>query len=305
MKINADFTTKFASLNFDPTKYVVSPAMGVNRFMIDRVGNEKARATTIVEYKPNSKFPQHTHIGGEEFLVLKGTFKDQYGVFPAGTYVRNPVGTKHSPWVDDDGCVIFVKLLQMTDTKYETQIPEGQSLHVFYDKKDDDDDVDEQKFKKVSCEYGKFLEMYSNPTTGEVVTMNWLEPNKEFPPSELSVSGGEELFILGGSLELERVEDGQSEPEAGRTETYTEWGWLRFPPSKATTTTNGDNGPVRRNTATSITSDSSIKQSDYYKIKSGPDGAQVYRKCGHLTQEALSYEKIQIDPETEEVIVSS
>eukprot|EP00797_Seminavis_robusta_P017133 Sro2559_g331280.1 Factor ChrR (124) ;mRNA; f:12829-13200 len=83
--------------------------------MLDRVGEEKARATTIVEYSPNSKFPKHTHIGGEEFLVLKGTFKDQHGAFPAGTYVRNPIGSEHAPWVDGDGCTIMVKLLQVRD----------------------------------------------------------------------------------------------------------------------------------------------------------------------------------------------
>ena len=83
MKINANFRL-FAASNFDATKYIASPAYGVNRFMLDRVGEEKARATTIVEYKPNSKFPEHTHIGGEEFLVLEGTFKDQFGEFAAG-----------------------------------------------------------------------------------------------------------------------------------------------------------------------------------------------------------------------------
>ena len=72
MKINANFRA-FAATNFDPAKYIASPAYGVNRFMLDRVGNEKARATTIVAYEPNSKFPEHTHIGGEEFLVLEGT----------------------------------------------------------------------------------------------------------------------------------------------------------------------------------------------------------------------------------------
>ena len=40
--------------------------------MLDRIGTEKARATTIVEFQPNSKFPEHEHVGGEEFLVLKG-----------------------------------------------------------------------------------------------------------------------------------------------------------------------------------------------------------------------------------------
>ena len=112
MKINANFRL-FAATNFDKSKYIASPAYGVNRFMLDRVGEEKARATTIVEYQPNSSFPKHTHIGGEEFLVLKGTFKDQLGSFPEGTYVRNPIGSQHEPWVDEDGCTIMVKLLQV------------------------------------------------------------------------------------------------------------------------------------------------------------------------------------------------
>ena len=56
MKINANFRA-FAAVKFDASKYIESPAYGVNRFMLDRIGDEKARATTIVEYKPNSKFP--------------------------------------------------------------------------------------------------------------------------------------------------------------------------------------------------------------------------------------------------------
>jgi hypothetical protein len=62
------------------------------------------------------KFPKHEHIGGEQFLVLEGTFKDQFGEYSAGSYVRNPIGSAHAPWVDDDGCTIMVKLLQMADT---------------------------------------------------------------------------------------------------------------------------------------------------------------------------------------------
>ena len=53
MKIHANFRL-FAATNFDATKYIASPAYGVNRFLLDRIGNEKARATTIVEYKANS-----------------------------------------------------------------------------------------------------------------------------------------------------------------------------------------------------------------------------------------------------------
>jgi hypothetical protein len=53
MKINANFQ-RFAACHFDAVKYIPSPSYGVNRFMLDRIGNEKARATTIVQYQPNS-----------------------------------------------------------------------------------------------------------------------------------------------------------------------------------------------------------------------------------------------------------
>ena len=91
--------------------WVPSPAKGVDRRMLFRIGEEKARATSIVRYTPDSQFARHGHPGGEEFLVLEGVFQDETGDFPAGTYVRNPPGTGHAPR-SETGCVIFVKLWQ-------------------------------------------------------------------------------------------------------------------------------------------------------------------------------------------------
>ena len=54
--------------------WIKSPAAGVDRKMLDRIGEEVARATTIVRYLPNSQFPPHVHTGGEEFIVLDGIF---------------------------------------------------------------------------------------------------------------------------------------------------------------------------------------------------------------------------------------
>ena len=91
---------------------------GVERRMLDRIGGEIARATTIVRYAANSHFSEHCHTGGEEFIVLEGIFQDENGDYPAGTYVRNPPTTNHSPR-SDQGCTIFVKLWQfdMQDRK--------------------------------------------------------------------------------------------------------------------------------------------------------------------------------------------
>ncbi|QYJ07752.1 cupin domain-containing protein [Qipengyuania flava] len=110
MRINADFD-KPAQAHPAAMEWIASPMAGVERKMLDRVGEELARATSLVRYAPGSHFSEHTHSGGEEFLVLEGTFSDQTGDFPAGTYVRNPIGTRHTPH-SDPGCVIFVKLHQ-------------------------------------------------------------------------------------------------------------------------------------------------------------------------------------------------
>lgn len=91
--------------------WIASPTAGVERRMLFRIGEEKARATSIVRYAPRSHFPRHTHPGGEEFLVLEGVFEDETGQYPAGSYVRNPPGSAHAPG-STDGCIIFVKLWQ-------------------------------------------------------------------------------------------------------------------------------------------------------------------------------------------------
>jgi anti-sigma factor ChrR (cupin superfamily) len=85
---------------------------GVERMMLDRIGDEVARATSLVRYAPGSVFSEHVHSGGEEFIVLEGEFGDEHHSYSTGTYVRNPIGTSHTPSVGEQGCVILVKLHQ-------------------------------------------------------------------------------------------------------------------------------------------------------------------------------------------------
>jgi hypothetical protein len=110
MELNADFSRR-AAVHAARLDWAPSPIAGVDRRMLDRVGAEVARATSIVRYAPNSRFSPHTHGGGEEFLVLDGVFSDEHGDFPAGSYVRNPPTSSHTPG-SVPGCVIFVKLWQ-------------------------------------------------------------------------------------------------------------------------------------------------------------------------------------------------
>lgn len=110
MRINADFDQRVVIRPGD-IAWQPSPMPGVERRMLDRIGAEVARATSIVRYAPQSRFARHVHGGGEEFLVLDGVFSDEHGDYPAGTYVRNPIGTAHSPH-SAEGCTILVKLHQ-------------------------------------------------------------------------------------------------------------------------------------------------------------------------------------------------
>ena len=89
--IYADFGERALVLPDDYT-WVPSPMAGVERMMLDRIGDEVARATSLVRYAPNSEFSPHKHGGGEEFLVLEGTFADEHGTYPAGTLCAIPLG---------------------------------------------------------------------------------------------------------------------------------------------------------------------------------------------------------------------
>ena len=110
MELNAEFSERVV-VHSDQIDWVASPMVGVDRRMLDRIGGEVARATTIVRYAPNSVFSEHTHTGGEEFIVLDGVFSDEHGDYPVGSYIRNPPTSAHTPG-SEPGCSIFVKLWQ-------------------------------------------------------------------------------------------------------------------------------------------------------------------------------------------------
>jgi quercetin dioxygenase-like cupin family protein len=119
MELNADFSKRVA-VHAAQLRWTPSPMPGVERRMLDRIGDEVARATSIVRYAPNSHFSPHVHDEGEEFLVLEGVFQDEHGDFPAGSYIRNPPQSRHTPG-SETGCVLFVKLRQF-DPADRTQV---------------------------------------------------------------------------------------------------------------------------------------------------------------------------------------
>jgi anti-sigma factor ChrR (cupin superfamily) len=151
---------------------------GVERMMLDRIGDEVARATSLVRYAPNSKFPAHVHNGGEEFFVLQGEFGDEHQVYPAGTYVRNPIGSQHSPRVGPMGCVIFVKL---------QQFDRDDDAHVV---------IDTHNAVWPPQDPTGFEEMVLHRFRSEQVSLFRWAPNTRY--GEHTHHGGEEIFVIDG-----------------------------------------------------------------------------------------------------------
>ena len=191
MELTADFSQRVV-VHSDQLDWVASPMPGVDRRMLDRIGGEVARATTIVRYAPASKFSAHTHTGGEEFIVLDGVFQDEHGDFPAGTYVRNPPTSQHTPG-SDPGCTIFVKLWQF-------------------------DMDDRTQFRKTMAEE------LATPSNGvatadlhrddhEHVTYSHLAPDAAFSNSDV---GGIEVLVIDGAI-------------AEGDDTLGKGAWLRLP----------------------------------------------------------------------------
>ncbi|MEX2497135.1 MAG: cupin domain-containing protein [Woeseia sp.] len=213
MRINADFSQRVVVLPED-YGWVASPMPGVERMMLDRIGDEVARATSLVRYGPNSTFAPHVHGGGEEFLVLEGKFGDEHKTYPAGTYVRNPIGSSHSPRVGDSGSTIFVKLHQ-------------------FDPEDDASVV-------VDTRNAEWLPWLSQGSPGiEIVPLHQFRKERvllmrwapDTPWSEHSHDGGEEVFVIEGSFS----------DEHGR---YPAGTWLRYPDGSNHNAFTGSEGAV-------------------------------------------------------------
>lgn len=177
--INADFAQRVV-IDTNDLPWTPSPQAGVERRLLDRIGDEVARATSLVRYAPASTFPTHSHDLGEEFLVLEGVFSDEHGDYPAGTYVRNPPGSSHAPRTQP-GCIILVKLRQMPPIQVDRVVV---------------DTTTARWAEGAAAGFGQLL-LYVSDTTGEHVALERLKAGASAPPVE---PGGEEIFVLSGQL---------------------------------------------------------------------------------------------------------
>jgi len=176
-----------------------SQAGGVYRKMIEREGTEKvARATTIVRFDPDQAFPRHTHAGGEEFLVLDGVWRDDYGAFPKYSYVRNYIGSGHTPSIGKEGCVILVKLRQMSLQSKDEPEHKAWGPHAFEGRRAADGVAEEKLFSS---------------TLEQTAVQTW-PANSSF---DVTIpKHGAEIFVVDGSFSSELGE-------------HDCWSWARIP----------------------------------------------------------------------------
>jgi len=193
MNINIDYSKRVV-INHHDLPWIKSPDLGVERRMLERMGDEVAKATSIVRYQPDSKFQRHTHEFGEEIFVLDGIFSDETGSYSAGTYIMNPPGSSHAPFTET-GCTLFVKLRylgsdqvdrEVVDTKtapwYQGMVP---GLHVM-----------------------PLMKQGGGSTLVQWAPQTYFNPHRHY--------GGEEIFVV----------DGVFEDENGR---YPSGSWIRSP----------------------------------------------------------------------------
>lgn len=96
--------TDFASLVWEPSGY---PGVSLHWLRQDEA---TGTCTAFVKIAPGRSYVAHRHRGGEECLVLQGSFRDRWGEYRAGDFVYYPAGSIHYDFqaLEDEECVLFV-----------------------------------------------------------------------------------------------------------------------------------------------------------------------------------------------------
>lgn len=165
-------------INTAEMEWEASPMPGVWRKPLAREAAEHGHTTSVVRYDAGSAFSSHLHPKGEEILVLDGVFSDELGDYPAGTYIRNPPASGHSPF-SEAGCVLLVKLDQFDPEDKETLR------------------IDTNSDAWLPAE-GKLEIMPLYDFESESVAMIKWPPNARLRSHQHY--GGEEVFVLSGTL---------------------------------------------------------------------------------------------------------
>ncbi len=193
MNLHDDYSQRIV-LNHNDLPWMPSPEAGVQRRMLDRRGDEVARATSIVRYEPGAKFAAHTHDLGEEIFVLEGVFSDETGDYPAGNYIMNPPGSSHAPF-SKTSCLLFVKLRHLGPDQQHREVIDTTRTHWLQGLVPGLKDM-------------PLMQQGTGSTLVRWAPQTFFNPHRHF--------GGEEIFVV----------EGVFEDEHGR---YPQGSWIRSP----------------------------------------------------------------------------
>ena len=193
MNIHSDYSKRVV-LNHHDLPWVASPSPGVERRMLERQGDELAKATSIVRYQAGARFPSHAHEFGEEIFVLSGKFSDETGDYPAGTYIMNPPGSSHAPF-SEHGCTLLVKLRHLGADQVEREIIDTNSAPWY-------------QGMVPGLQVMPLMRQGSGSTLVRWAPQTYFNPHQHY--------GGEEIFVV----------EGVFEDEHGR---YPAGSWIRSP----------------------------------------------------------------------------
>ena len=191
--LNMDFSKAVCVLAADQ-RWIDSPADGVSRIHLEREAKETGHTTSIVRFAAGASFPEHCHTKGEELYILEGVFSDERGDYPAGSYIRNPPGSKHSPFTRE-GCTLFVKL---------EQFQADDDLHIVIRPED--------QHWQPGIGHLRVLPLHAHGAESTAL-VHWPE-NEVFQPH--THLGGEEILVLEGKFIDEHGE-------------YAKRSWIRSP----------------------------------------------------------------------------
>lgn len=195
--LNADLSQRLA-VDCATLEWTPSPGGHVQRKRLHLVGRAEAgQVTSLVRYEPGATFPEHSHPGGEEILVLEGVFSDEHGDWPAGTFLLNPEGFSHQPF-SREGCTLFVKLRQYPGFNRERVAIQTR----------------EQPWRPSVRKGVSWKKLYAQEPFSDFMRLeSWEAPAAM---GRLNFPSGAELFVLRGSFSDDHGD-------------YPSYSWLRIP----------------------------------------------------------------------------
>lgn len=67
---------------------------------------EHGSSTALLRYQPGAIVPRHRHIGREYLFILRGSQRDEHGVYSRGTFLINKPGGTHRV-ISEEGCLVL------------------------------------------------------------------------------------------------------------------------------------------------------------------------------------------------------